>query len=356
MIETIRINKKVELPIGMIICLVISMLFMTRFVQVALTRNITGNHAYVQMINGGIPILKGSYYDKDAYEESTVTIGSLLMETLYIDKINIDALLSHGVAGFKGFASNNELVENNTLSSFTIKEQSIEVKDNEEKKANPNGVRNSKIVKTLDQSKPEVLLYNTHTTEAFTGDVEGKNAYSDDMSENIVAVTSLIEKELEEYYGISVIHDKTVYCSDWNNSYKASRKGVQSYLNKYDDFKLVVDVHRDGGIPTKERTTANINGESLVKLLFPTGKNNVNYSETKALINRMNNDIKEFFPELYRGVLERNRASSNSYNQDLSKNSVLIEVGGDKNTFEEASNTAKYIARLIAEEVYRKNS
>lgn len=361
MILTEKMSTKKELPIGMIICLILSVLFMARFTKVALSRNIMGNHAYVQMINEGIPILKGSYYDKDAYEESTVTIGSLLMETLYIDKIKPESILSYQVAGFGRFASNNQLVENNSsISSFTLKEESVEVKTDEQKanpEIDPNGVRNSNIVKTLDQGKPEVLLYSSHTTEAYTGDVDvdSTKAYDSDVTKNIIGVGALIEKELEEYYGISVIHDKTVYCTDFNSSYKKSRAGVQSYLDKYGDFKVIVDLHRDAG-PTKERVTTNVNGENVAKLLFPTGKNNPNYSETQALISRMNEDIKKFFPGLHRGVLERNRATSNSYNQDLSKNAVLIEVGADKNTVDEAMNTAKYVARLIAEEVNRKSN
>lgn len=358
MIVTARVNVKRELPIGMIMLSILILLFMTRFVKVALSGDIMGNHAYVQMLNEGVPILKGSCYNKDAYEESTVTVGSIVLETLGLDKISPETILSAQLPGFSGFVSNNELVKNEGLvDSFEISEESIAKVDkkNVEPKADPSAVRNPNIVKTLDNSKPEVLLYNSHTTEAFTGNDASRKSYSSDMESNIVGVTSLIEKELEEYYGISVIHDKTVYCSNFDKSYDRSREGVQKYLDKYGDFKVIVDVHRDAGIPTKDRTTANINGESVAKLLFPTGKNNKNYTETQALINRMNDDIKEFFPELHRGVLERNRATSNSYNQDLSKNAVLIEVGADKNTEEEAMNTAKYVARLIAEEVNRKS-
>ncbi|MGL5615384.1 MAG: stage II sporulation protein P [Sarcina sp.] len=359
MIITARISKTRELPIGLILSLVVIMIFMTRFVKVTLSGNIMGNHAYVQMVNSAVPILKGSYYNEEAYEESTITIGSLIMETLYLDKINPKTILSNQVAGFAGFTSNNELVKNESISvkSFELSEESVAKVDKVEKSVSPNNVvRNEGIIKTLDQSKPEVLLYNSHTTEAFTGEKEGVNSYNNDMENNIVGVTSLIEKELEEYYGIAVIHDKTVYCNDFNKSYEKSRAGVQKYLDKYGDFKVIVDVHRDAGIPTKDRTTATVNGENVAKLLFPTGKNNKNYTETQALIERMNNDIKSFFPELYRGKLERNRATSNSYNQDLSKNAVLIEVGADRNTEEEAKNTAKYVARLIAEEVHRKSS
>ena len=51
-----------------------------------------------------------------------------------------------------------------------------------------------------------------------------------------------------------------------------------------------------------------------------------------------------------------NNASNKSYSQDLSKNAYLMEVGSEQSNTEDAMNTAKYIARIIAEEIYRQDN
>ncbi|MGL5615383.1 MAG: stage II sporulation protein P [Sarcina sp.] len=347
------VNRRENIPVGLLLITIFTVFFMVRYVQVALSRNIMGNHAYVQMINSGIPMLNSGYYNEEAYLESDVTVESLVLEALWIDKINISTILSFQIPGFQEFASNNELVVDDGIKSFTLTDNSIEktpevlvppVEDGKNSE-----VRNPNIVKTLDQSKPEVLLYSSHTVEAF-GEA---GHFNDDINKNILGVGALVEKELEEYYGISVIHDKTMYAADYNNAYIRSRDGVKKYVDKYSDLKLVVDLHRDGG-PKNESVTAKLNDERVSRLMFVNGKNNPHYESSNKTVQDMVKDMNEFFPGLSRGVTTYNRAKSNSYNQDLFKNAVLMEVGSENSTVEEAMNSAKYIARLIAEEVNRR--
>lgn len=353
------VRRSTGLSMGIIIMLMITIFFMGRFVQVALSRNVMGNHAYIQMINAGIPMLKAGYYNEDAYIESDITIGSLVLETLYIDKINVETLLSFQIPGFREFASNNELVKSDdfkesfklTDSSVEKKPSNVEDKPSEPSKGNKGEVRNPEIVKSLDNSKPEVLIYSSHTAEGFG---EG-GSFSNDQSKNIIGVGALVEKELEEYYGISVIHDKTMYAADYNSAYQRSREGVKTYLNKYDDLKVIVDLHRDGG-PKRENVTTNINGEDVARIMFSNGRNNPYYGQSSKMVDNMINDLNKNFPGLSRGVLTYNKAKSNSFNQDLAPEACLIEVGSENNTVEEAMNSAKYIARIIAEEVNRKNN
>ena len=47
-------------------------------------------------------------------------------------------------------------------------------------------------------------------------------------------------------------------------------------------------------------------------------------------------------------------SGKNAFNQSLSDNSMLIEIGADSNTSEEAKNSIKCIARIIAEYVNKK--
>ena len=68
---------------------------MFRFIQVTLEKNVIGNLSYVQLLNKGIPLIEATYYDKDAYVESNVTIKSLALEALNIKSFHpIDIVLN----------------------------------------------------------------------------------------------------------------------------------------------------------------------------------------------------------------------------------------------------------------------
>ena len=101
-----------------------------------------------------------------------------------------------------------------------------------------------------------MLIYHSHTTEAYLASDKDttKNTFNADETKNVVAVGDVIAEELENKYGISVIHDKTVNnVPDYNSSYKNSGVILDKYLKKYGDFDLIIDLHRDG-VPELVRT------------------------------------------------------------------------------------------------------
>ena len=228
-----------------------------------------------------------------------------------------------------------------------------ESKESAELEASKNSeVYDPSLKKELDQSKPEVLIYHTHNSEGYT-----EERTSNNEEHNVVGVGTLVAKELEENYGISVIHDKTNHSASYEQSYNKSRETVKKYINEYDDFKMVIDIHRDSvGEHNKKNLTANINGESLAKIMFVTTKNSQYFNDAESLAYRFINKANELFPDILRRqeTFKYDRGK-NAFNQQYNKNSMLIEVGAEVNTSKEAQATAKYIARLIAEELNRKS-
>ena len=58
--------------------------------------------------------------------------------------------------------------------------------------------------------------------------------------------------------------------------------------------------------------------------------------------------LKEVNPSLSRGIyLKEGPGVNGIYNQDLSNNSLLIELGGQYNSIEEASNTINILANIL---------
>ncbi len=347
-------KRKKEFPVGLVLFLIVTLIFMGRFIKIALQRDVKGGLAYIQLINAGMPLIEGTYYDEEAYEESSLTISSIVIETLGVDKINPENILAYELPGFNEYnmLADNETNAKDDIDSFVLDNTSI---DKSEKPSNikVEGVRNPNIVQTLDQSKPRVLIYSTHTDEGYSQPRD----FSPDSDKNVIGVGELIAKELEEYYGISTIHDKTNHSTFYQESYYRSRETVQKYADKYGSFDMVIDLHRDG-IGTnanKSIVTTELNGEALSKIMFVDTRNSENFESTHAMNQRMYKKSQEIFPGFTRGIRTANRGKA-KYNQHILSNTTLIEVGAEKSTPQEAQNSAKYIARLIAEELYARQN
>ena len=199
--------------------------------------------------------------------------------------------------------------------------------------------------------KPEVLIYHTHTCESYKP--YGTNIV--DKDKNITAVGEELKKELEKY-GIPVIHDTTIHdITTYDKSYERSRVTLDKYLKENKDFKLVIDMHRDS-IENKNAVTTTINGESVARFMFVMAKKSPNFNENSKLVEKIRNISNKLYPgdkensSFNKGTFYYNYGRK-FFNQDSTKNSVLIEVGSHVNTLDEAKASAKYLARIIAEEI-----
>lgn len=351
-----QVKSRKKIPIELGIFLIFLVIFMFRFIQVTLEKNVIGNLSYVQLLNKGMPLIEATYYDKDAYVESNVTIKSLALEALNIKSFHPIDIVLNEVPYFDALSKISTVEKPGYINkisdivSFSLNDQSIDMKEQTQVATTDtsSGVYDSSLKKELDQSVPEVLIYHTHTAEGYSiNDTTDENL-------NVVGVGDTLAKELEENYGISVIHDKTMHSISYNDSYKRSRETVQSYLAKYGNFKLIIDLHRDAvSESSKSAVTTNINGEDLARFMFVVTKNNSNYDASVSLATRLTEKSEELFPGLWRGKLMTYNRGSNYFNQDLSANSLLVEIGANCNTPQESNNTARYLARLIAEELNR---
>lgn len=231
----------------------------------------------------------------------------------------------------------------NSISSFQLSDESIV-------KIDASKVSDSPLKKPLDNSKPEVLIYHTHTTEAFA---EAGKFDSTDESNNVVAVGDTIAKELEEKYGIAVIHDKTNHSTSYNSSYSRSNETLNYYLKKYGDFKIILDLHRDGlgAKATKASSTVNINGVNTAQIFFVNSKGSSNYAKQRELTDFLSSKCNELYPGLLKKETIFQRGGLCKQNLNASANSLLMECGSQYNSIAEAKEGGKIIARLFAEKI-----
>lgn len=211
-------------------------------------------------------------------------------------------------------------------------------------------VYDSSLKKQLNAAKPEVLIYHSHTSEAYKP-VEG--AFSDDKNLNVCAVGDALTSELQNNYGISVIHDTTKHDINYVQSYSKSAATIKKYIKKYKNFKLIIDIHRDGGV-NKSTITTKMNGENVAKVMFVISKASPNYKKNLALDEKLMDISNKLFPGFCRGIHSYDHGTGN-FNQDKADNVILIEVGGDVSSSDEAKASAKYIARVIGQYINGKN-
>jgi stage II sporulation protein P len=212
-------------------------------------------------------------------------------------------------------------------------------------KANPTEVSVNK--QKLDNNKPLVLIFHSHTTEAYNpNQIKDKNFSPDNLNLTVSKVGDMLDYELEDKYGISTIHNSTIHDLPTRlGAYTKARPTVQYYLKKYPSLKLIIDLHRDGDVK-RSVETAIINKEKYARVMFVAGtqfKNSKTYNKTTQ---NLYNEFEYLYPNFARKT--DYKSSKNTYNQDLSSKMVLIEVGSDENSLDEALNSTSIIAKVIA--------
>lgn len=230
-----------------------------------------------------------------------------------------------------------QAVNNIVINPFKINDGSINKIDN-----SVNIIGNPE-----DNSKKKILIYHTHTNEAYA---EGNTG----LESTVAAVGDTLTEELEKQ-GFTVIHDKTVHdVADYNKAYNASRETLSKYLDSYGDFDLIIDLHRDD-VPNKAAVTASIEGNDVAKLMFVAANMNPRFAAQNQIIESMVSIANGMYPGLFRTkYLYTYEYGIVYYSQDLSDNAILLEVGANTNNLQEAKNSMVYMSRVIAQHLNSK--
>lgn len=215
---------------------------------------------------------------------------------------------------------------------------------------------------SLDGKEPKILIYHTHTTEAYLQTDKDKYEESGkwrtrDNDKNVVAVGEKLAECLRSY-GIAVIHDTTDHePPKLATSYSRSLKTMEKYRDKYPSITMYIDLHRDsfGKNPTEPADFVTINGRQCARLMFVvgTGKGATgtgygqmpDFDSTTPSLSESPIPLKGIDPGLTRDI----RVKPGRYNQHISNQCLLVEVGHNANTFEQALNSVDYLAAAIAE-------
>lgn len=322
---------------------------------------------YIKLINYAMPLVKSTALNDDDMAEYDFSIRDEFLKLLGIDVSNPLSVVGRELSVFNSTGTKQASEEGKisfSLNPFKLSESSI-IKNQEPSNSPPENtpapvvnisqLYDPKLKKTLNASKPEVLIYHTHTTETYSP----YGIYDMDENKNIVSVGEVITNDLEKNYGISVIHDKTIHNPKLQlDAYNRSRKTLETYLDKYKDFKLIIDLHRDS-VENRSVMATKMNNNNLAKFMFVIGVGNKNKDKNIAVSKKLSSISQSLFPGLIRAGngadygLYYHRPGTR-FNQDENPNAVLIELGSQVNSLDEAKTTGLYLSRIIAEYINRK--
>lgn len=201
--------------------------------------------------------------------------------------------------------------------------------------------------------KKVVLVYHTHYEESWVpelGITEADKAYDPDI--NITMVGQRLVDRLEEL-GVGAVKYSPTYKDtqpdyNWYRSYKYSRETVKEAFAVHPDIQFVFDIHRDS-LP-REKTTVTINGQDYAQVYFIIGQKNPNWEENEQFAAKINEKLEAKAPGLSRGIWGKSAHQGDAeYNQSLSSNNVLVEIGGPFNTLEESYRTVDLFAEIVSE-------
>lgn len=211
--------------------------------------------------------------------------------------------------------------------------------------------KDMKLEKNPEQ--PQILIYHTHSQEGFADSVEG------DTSTTVIGVGDYLVQLLQERYGYQVLHITDTFDIvdgqlDRSAAYNYAEPVISQALQEHPTIEIVIDLHRDGVDESKHLVTE-VNGKPTAQVMFFNGLSRTNQNgEISYLPNPYIEDnlafsfqleylAKQYYPEYTRCIYLKGYR----YNLHLKPRSLLLEVGAQTNTVEEAKNAMEPFADLL---------
>lgn len=202
------------------------------------------------------------------------------------------------------------------------------------------------------EGKKQILIYHTHgASETF------QNSRKNVVEDTVVGVGTELAKELEKR-GYSVYHDTKQYDRingkiDRSLAYNESLAGIQKIRSENPDIKVMIDLHRDS-VGKGKHTYTTIQGRKCAIVMFFNGMSrnrsgDISYLYNPNLLGNLafSLQLKCKAMEYYDGFTKPIYLKGYRYNLHLEPRSLLIELGNENNTIEEAKNASAPLADVL---------
>lgn len=196
-----------------------------------------------------------------------------------------------------------------------------------------------------------ILIYHTHTHEAYAQMEDDPYVAveawrTEDSAHSVVRLGLELTNALRNL-GYEVIHDTTDHeKQDISNAYQRSLETLKAYEEPFD---LTIDLHRDAyveGLPV----SFVVGDQSHAQLMLLVGRGDdyageekPDYSSNLAFAQQLTREMND----QHNGICRNVTVKKGRYNQHIGHNSILVEVGHNQNTLEQALNSIPCLAQAI---------
>ena len=200
-----------------------------------------------------------------------------------------------------------------------------------------------------DSAGPQILIYHTHSQEGYVDSVPG------DDSTNIQGVGEHLTQILRDTYGYQVLHHTGEYdVKTRDDAYANALPVISQILAENPSIQVVIDLHRDE-VPESTRLVVDLDGKPTARFMFFNGLSrtkttgdidylyNENLGDNLAFSFQMQRKAVEYYP----GLTRRIYLKGYRYNMHLASKYLLIELGAQNNTLEEAMNACYPLAHIL---------
>lgn len=194
-------------------------------------------------------------------------------------------------------------------------------------------------------NKVLIGIYHTHNAESYAGN--GGPERRDGENGDVVTVGETLKKALDKD-GVPTLHALQIHdAEDFMKAYSKSVVTATQLLKDNPSMKLLIDLHRDGLPPNVNKSTTTINGKEAGRVLVVIGQKNPHWKENEKIAQELINLGEKKYPGLF--VPKMSYASDARYNQHLANGALLLEIGSQLNTLEEAKGASEALADVLAE-------
>lgn len=199
-----------------------------------------------------------------------------------------------------------------------------------------------------DGAGPQILIYHTHSQEGYADSIAG------DVSTTIVGAGEQLAEILQKEYGYQVLHHTERYDENRDYAYSYALPALEKVLLENPTIEVLIDLHRDS-VAEDTKLVTKIEGYQTAKFMFFNGLSRVrelgeigylpneNLQSNLAFSFQMQKACEEYYPGLTRKIYLKGYR----YNMHLKPRTLLVELGAQNNTLQEALNACGPLARML---------
>lgn len=197
---------------------------------------------------------------------------------------------------------------------------------------------------------PQILIYHTHSQEAYI------DSNLQDAATTIMGVGEHLAAILRTEYGFHVLHHMGQYDVDSrDDAYAKAAVGLEKVLEENPSIEVIIDLHRDA-VAEGNKLVTTLQGQDMAQFMFFNG---LSYTRARGELTSLPNpyvqdnlafafQMKLAADEYYPGLTRKTYLKGYRYNLQYRPKSLLVELGAQTNTVEEAMNACRPLAHIIS--------